>query len=439
LKAVPARVEKILSKAPPEFDKSKLSMAFTKTFKQREACNVMNHHQHSMLYGGSRSGKTTIIVRNIIMRAMKTPSRHLIARFRFNHAKTSLWYDTIPKVLKMCFPGVKYKENKSDWFITLDLGNGETSEIWIGGVDDKERVEKILGNEYSTIYLNECSQINYEAVTMLRTRLAENSGLNLRFYYDCNPPGKKHWTYVEFVEKLIPGSKDPSKLDTEFLLVNPKDNIENLPPAYIDILENLPKRQRERFLEGLFLSDIEGALWSDAELSFAKAKLAGILKKVIIAVDPAVTNNANSDLCGIVGCGLDENNEGVVLDDWSIKASTQTWAQRVVNMYHKFDANYVVVETNQGGDLVVDAIKNIDRSIKVVKVHAAKGKFARAEPVQQLYEQGKIRHDKYLPDLEAEMTEWVPENTNESPNRIDALVWGLTQLMIKKPPQIHVG
>lgn len=426
------------------FDKSKLSIAFTKTFKQREACNALNSHEHSLLFGGSRSGKTTIIVRNIILRALKTPSRHLIARFRFNHAKASLWYDTIPKVMRMCFPGVKFTENKSDWFISLDLGEGRKSEIWLGGVDDKERVEKILGNEYSTIYLNECSQINYEAVTMLRTRLAENSGLTLKFYYDCNPPGKKHWTYQEFVEKRIPGTKEPSKLDTAYLLLNPKDNVANLPPTYINQLENLPKRQRERFLEGLFLSDIEGALWSDLEISDAKMKKCGKPIKTVIAIDPAVTHTDTSDDTGIVAISIDENKEGIVHEDWTTKASTQTWAQRAVNMYYKYDANLIVAETNQGGDLVVDAIKNIDPTIKVVKVTASKGKFARAEPVQQLYEQGKIGHEKDLPELEAEMTEWVPENTKASPNRIDALVWGvyylmLRQLVVPTAPPVGLG
>lgn len=417
---------------------------FIKTSRQIDACEILNHHEHSMLYGGSRSGKTTIIVRNIILRAMKTPSRHLMARFRFNHAKMSLWYDTIPKVMKMCFPGVRWTENKSDWFITLHLGtdaegNKLTSEIWLGGVDDKDRVEKILGNEYSTIYLNECSQINYEAVTMLHTRLAENSGLKLRFYYDCNPPGKKHWTYQMFVEGKIPGTQDNHKYNCEYLLLNPGDNTDNLPEAYIRILESLPKRQRDRFLHGLFLTDIEGALWTDAQISEAKVKPSTIVVKTVIAVDPAVTNNDTSDETGIVPCSIDDTGDGIVHDDWSCKASTQTWAQRVVNCYYAYDANYVVAETNQGGDLVIDAIKNIDPTIKVVKVHASKGKFARAEPVQQLYEQGKIRHEKECPLLEAEMTEWVPEDSSGSPNRIDALVWGLSHLMITKQTRIHVG
>ena len=131
-----------------EFEQQDQDQVFTKTTKQIEACNILNKYEHSMLFGGSRSGKTAIIIRNIFLRATKLPSRHLIVRFRFNHAKTSLWYDTIPKVLRLAFPGMQHTMNKSDWFITVPTARGGESQIWLGGIDDKDRVEKILGNEY---------------------------------------------------------------------------------------------------------------------------------------------------------------------------------------------------------------------------------------------------------------------------------------------------
>lgn len=125
---------------------------------------------HCMLFGGGRSGKTFLHVRNIVMRALKAPgSRHLITRFRFNHAKQTIGFDTLPKVMQLCFPGVPYRINKTDWVIEL----GDKSEIWIGGLDDSERMEKILGFEFVTIYLNECSQISWAGVQILVTRLAQ--------------------------------------------------------------------------------------------------------------------------------------------------------------------------------------------------------------------------------------------------------------------------
>lgn len=417
-------------------------MPFSLEEKQIAAQKLINSVDHSLLYGGSRSGKTLLIMRNIFIRALKVPSRHLITRYRFNHAKTSLWHGTIPKLIKLCFPGVQFRFNKSDWFITVPVGaryGGGESQIWLGGLDDKERTEKVLGNEYSTIFINEASQVKYDAVTILRTRLAENVGLDLKEYIDCNPSGKNHWTYQEFIEKLIPGTREPSLLESGTMQLNPFDNIKNLSPKYIKILQSLPRRQRQRFLEGLYITDVEGALWTDAMISQALTNTPLDLIQTIIAVDPAVTNQPNSDETGIIACGLDENRHGVVLGDYSLKASTRKWAQTVVNAYHDHEANYVVVETNNGGDLVIDALKYLDRSIKIKKVHASKGKYARAEPVAELYELGLVSHMDRFPDLEAQMTEYVPLNEKKSPDRLDALVWGITYLMLKRPARINIG
>lgn len=410
-------------------------MPFIKTPKQCEATELQSSFGHVMLYGGSRSGKTAITIRNIIIRATKKKSRHLIGRFRFNHVKQSIVYDTLPKVMELAFPDLPYTLNKSDWYVTLPNG----SEIWFGGFDDKERVDKILGNEYSTIFLNECTQISWDTRNTVMSRLAENSGLRLLAIYDCNPTSRKHWTYTVFKQGESPeGEKIAGIEKYTSLKMNPADNMQNLPEEYLGLLKSLPERQRKRFLEGEFQDDIEGALWNALMIEQAKAMPERGLKKTVIAVDPAVTNNEDSDLTGIVVCSLDENNEGVVHEDYSLKASPNTWVQRVINAYYKHDAAYVVVEVNQGGDMVETMIKNIDRKIKVVKVRASKGKFARAEPVAALYEQGKVRHEKSLPDLETEMCEYVPMNSKKSPDRLDALVWGLTDLMLQPKNKVII-
>ena len=167
--------------------------------------------------------------------------------------------------------------------------------------------------------------------------------------------------------------------------MNPIDNMDNIDEGYIRMLENMSKRQRQRFLEGMFLSDVEGALWSDQMVMEAKLRQHGTPVKTVIAVDPAVSNEEDSDETGIHAISIDEFGEGIVHEDLSIKASTRTWAQRAVNAYYTYEANEIVAETNQGGDLVVDAIHAIDPKIKVVKVHASKGKFARAEPVANFH------------------------------------------------------
>jgi len=250
-----------------------LSSVFKKTPKQVEAVQLQVSHFHVMLDGGSRSGKTFINLRSVIIRACKVRSRHVVLRLRFNAVKVAVVMDTLPKVWNMCFPNLPPLStclNKSDWFVELPNG----SQIWFAGLDDKERTEKILGTEYSTLYLVECSQLPYDSVSMALTRLAENSGLPLKAYYDCNPPTKKHWIYKVFYEGKMPGTEDAIEDWEEryaVLKMNPRDNYENLPEEYFRILKSLPKKQRERFLDGVYGSDVEGALWTQQMIDEAHA------------------------------------------------------------------------------------------------------------------------------------------------------------------------
>lgn len=399
-----------------------------KTPKQRKACLLQGASKYSMLYGGSRSGKTFITVRNIILRAASKKSRHLIARRTFASVKTAVWMDTFAAVMSICFPNLQAKPNKTDWFYTLPNG----SEIWFAGLDDKERVDKILGKEYSTIYVNEATEVSWDTIETLFSRLAENSGLPLRFFCDCNPASIKHWTYtVPIKGELESGEHYSGHNLWGVLQMNPQDNAANLPDGYIEeTLANMSKNKRKRFLEGIFQSDIEGALWDMKMISDAIAKEHDIIEHTVIAVDPAVSHTEDSDETGIIVCARDANKHGIVIADLSIKASTQSWGQRVVNAYHEHKANCIVAEKNNGGTLIKDLIKSIDKNIPVHLVHAAQGKFARAEPVAALYEQGKIAHKESFHDLETELTEYVPLDAKYSPNRLDALVWGFDYLFL---------
>uniref|UniRef100_UPI0002555378 phage terminase large subunit n=1 Tax=Treponema primitia TaxID=88058 RepID=UPI0002555378 len=141
---------------------------FQKTEKQKELYRLFKKNRTVLAEGGGRSGKTTAIVRYIVLRALKFPGTdHLIGRFRFSHCKQSICFQTFPKLAEI--EGLNYNSflNKSDWF--YDFPNG--SKIWIGGFDSKERTEKILGNEYSSIYLNESSQIDFNTYEMILSRL----------------------------------------------------------------------------------------------------------------------------------------------------------------------------------------------------------------------------------------------------------------------------
>lgn len=426
-------------------DPAKERGRFKKTAKQREHSALCHSHDEILAYGGSQSAKTFNIIRELIVRGTKTPSRHLCARWRLNHAVMSLGEITIPDVFDIAFPDVPYNVNKSKWVFTFPTTVGGKSEIWLAGLDDKDRTEKVLGLKFSSIFLEEVSQLSFDALEMVKTRLSEDTGvLHNRIYFACNPPGKRHWSYRYFFKGELP-DKTPHGIDVAHILMNPRDNLENLPPSYIKGLEGLSKRKRQRFLEGLYLDDVEGALWTDQMIADALMREPqGEIRMTVVAVDPAVTHNKNSDETGIIVAHLEdadavEERGAQIVGDFSGHFSTKTWAQRVVNLYHEHEANFVVAETNNGGDLVEDAIHNIDPNVRVVQVKANKGKFARAEPVSMLYEQGRISHLQEMPDLEEQMTTFVPLDASGSPDRYDAAVYALTHLLLVNEGQIHIG
>ncbi len=414
-------------------------MTFIKTEKQKQAIDLLGSDpKYTLLYGGSRSGKSFILIYAILLRALKEAnSRHLIVRFAFNHAKQSLWHDTIPKVLKLCFPGVNPVWNKSDWFI--EFSNG--SQVWVGGLDDKERTEKVLGNEYCTIFLNEASQISYSSFTIVLTRLAQKTGLINRVYCDCNPPSTTHWLYKLFIEHKNPDSNE--QLDAKFysiMKMNPDDNLVNLPEDYIEsVLNTLSHRQQKRFRYGEFQDDVEGALWNYEMIDKYRVTEAPELKTIIVAIDPSGSGKQTADEAGIGAAGIGFDGHCYILDDWSGIMSPNQWATNGIKLLYKHEGDYIVAEKNQGWDMVKTVIHNIDNSVKVVDVVAKRNKIARAEPVVGLYERGMVHHVGYLQKLEDEMTTWDSRESTESPNRIDWLVYAVSDLMCKKKREFVVG
>jgi hypothetical protein len=396
---------------------------------------------HCALGGGSRSGKTFLLVRAVLMRAIKEPdSRHAIFRFRFNSVKASIIHDILPKVLKLCFPTlppVGEMLNKTDWFLTLPNG----SEIWFGGLDDKERTEKVLGQEFATIYFNECSQIPWGSVVLALTRLAQKTkSLRLKAYYDFNPPSKQHWTYLRFVEKKNPETKLPEIKPHKFgfYLINPADNKDNLDPEYLEMLESLPEKARKRFLLGQFADDSDGALWTIEllEQNRVLGRLGEELPewlRIVIAVDPSGTNgdpDTRSDEVGIVVVALGTDGDGYLLEDLSGNYKPEEWGEIVKEAYHRHSADRVVAETNYGGDMVRAVIHAADANIPFEEVRATRGKVIRAEPIAFLYEKQRLHHVGFFPEIEDQLCAMTMAGYMglRSPDRADAVVWGFTAL-----------
>lgn len=415
------------------------------TQKQEAAQNIIaGPSAHVMLFGGSRSGKTFLHTRNTIMRAIKAPgSRHAILRFRFNHVKASIVMDTFPKVMSLAFPGVDYHIDKSDWFARL----GTDSQIWFGGLDDKERTEKILGQEHVTLYLNECSQIPWTSQQLATTRLAQSVAqmvkgneprpLKPRMFYDCNPPSKAHWTYRMFVQGQDPETRKELSNPGDYVCfqMNPKDNAENLPPGYINTLSALSQRLQRRFLMGEFGDATPNALFQESDIDKWRVTDGSMpdMVRIAVGVDPSGSgdvDNADNDEIGIVAAGLGVDGNAYVLEDCSVKAGPATWGSVATTAFDRLEANLIVGETNYGGAMVQHVIQTARPRTPYKSVTASRGKHIRAEPFSALYEQGKIRHVGYFPEMEDELCGFstIGYTGRGSPNRADALIWALYEL-----------
>lgn len=418
---------------------------FKLTSKQEAAQKVLSGSAtHGMLFGGSRSGKTFLHVRNVALRALKAKSsRHAILRFRFNHIKTSIILDTFPKVMKLCFSGVEYQLNKTDWFATLPNG----SEIWFGGLDDKERTEKILGQEYATLYLNECSQIPWGSVGIAITRLAQlaevapGQYLQPRMFYDMNPTDRLHWTYRLFIQKIDPETKKelPDPENYVSFQINPEDNQENLSANYLDTLRSLSPRLQKRFLKGEFADGTPNALFTQQSIEQWRM-VDGILPdlvRIVVAVDPSGSGDdsaTTADAVGIVVAGLGVDGNVYIIEDLTVNGGPSTWGKVVVDAYIRHEADVVVGEGNYGGGMVSYVVKsaamNRNTRVNYKMVTATRGKVVRAEPVSALYHDGKVRHVGYLEELEEELSGFTTNGYtgDRSPNRADAMVWAVTEL-----------
>ena len=423
---------------------------FALTEKQLIAQEILNGPAtHVLLAGGSRSGKTFLTIRKQVQRRLKAPgSRGAVLRLRLGHVKQSVVMDTFPKVMALCFPTVDYDLNKSDLYATFPGG----SELWFGGLDDKQRVEKILGNEYADIFLNECSQIPYNSRNMAVTRLAQRvidraTGvpLRLKMYYDENPPDKGHWTYKMFKLFEDPESRQPlQREDYGFFQINPRDNQANLSDTYLKTLEALPERLRKRFLYGEFRDNSPNQLFQDEWIERWRnidGELPDMLR-IVVAVDPSGSDdddNIENDEIGIMVCGLGIDGNGYVLEDLTCKCSPEKWGKVATMAFERHSADRIVAEVNYGGAMVRSVIQAQRPRTPFRPVTAARGKVVRAEPISALIEMGKIRFAGIFRELEDELIGFTTHGYmgENSPNRADAMVWAFTDLFpeLTKPEE----
>ena len=232
---------------------------------------------------------------------------------------------------------------------------------------------------------------------------------------------------IQIIRRLAADSTGKVRLTTG----STYENAANLSPEFIEEMRRRYEGTRlgRQELEAQIIDDVDGALWERENIDTNRIVTPPAMRRVVVAIDPAVTSTQESAETGIVVAGADSNGAGYVLDDRSLRASPNEWAAAAVAAYHTHKADVIVAEANQGGDLVSSLIRTIDPNVPIKLVRASRGKRTRAEPVAALYEQGRVHHVGFFTSLEDQLCSWVPD-VSDSPDRLDALVWAFTDLVI---------
>jgi phage terminase large subunit-like protein len=209
------------------------------------------------------------------------------------------------------------------------------------------------------------------------------------------------------------------------------ENEANLSAQFIEHIRKIYEGTRlgKQELEGEYLDEGTGVLWNEECIQHTSASLHDI-NRVVVSIDPSITTSAEGAETGLVVCGRDNDLNGYVMADHSGHYSPNGWAQRAIDLYKTYKANYIVAETNNGGDMVIATIQNIDPNIPCKKVVATRGKRTRAEPISMLYEQKRVWHIGHHHKLEEQMIDFNPDDLKIANDRVDAMVWGLTELII---------
>lgn len=309
------------------------------------------------------------------------------------------------------------------WFIPeyepskrrLTFPNGAVAIIYSGDEPDQLR-----GPQHGYAWVDELAKFKYPEETWDNLEFGLRLGDNPQVCVTTTPRA------IKIIKTLL---ADVGTVDVKG---STYENWANLADKFIDRVvkkyENTTLGQQE--LHGELIDDNPRALWKRQQIEDARKSSFPQLVRVVVAIDPAVTANKDSDETGIIVAGVDGSGDGWVLDDATLIGSPDEWAKQAVAVYHKHKADRIVAETNNGGDMVEHTVRTVEKNIPFTQVRASRGKQTRAEPIAALYEQGKVHHVGKLALLEDQMCQWVPGDS-DSPDRVDALVWALSELMLK--------
>jgi len=343
--------------------------------------------------------------------------------------------------LSVCWKGDKTYAGKKmgfpEWSPTkrsLTWENGAVVQFF-----SAEEPERLRGPQFEIAWCDELAAWNKDIDTWDMLQFCMRLGKHPRVVVTTTPKPTK------LVRKLMKDDKTYVTGGSTF------DNAANLAGTYLEAVkaqyEGTRLGRQELYAE--VLEEAEGALWNTEMLEKAEIKYEDVphLNRIVVSLDPAVTSNKESDMTGIVVAGIDVNGVAYVLGDYTDRLSPQAWASKAIELYHKHQADRIVAESNQGGDMVKTTLHGEDETVPVKLVRASRGKYARAEPISALYERGLVKHISNPPDganlneLETQMRTWEPLGSIGSPDRLDACVWALTDLSLNgySKPQLTLA
>lgn len=304
--------------------------------------------------------------------------------------------------------------------------------IQTGSKDNTANLKSLQG--INTLVIDEAEELTEEDIFDRIDLSVRQKGVQNRVIVIMNPAKKQHFVYKRFfAPDNIPDGFNGVVGNVNYIHTTYEDNLENLDQGFIDQIERLKATNTKKFKHVVlgYWADVneEEALWRQSIIDGTKVNEAPRFKRIVIAIDPAVTSKDTSDETGIVAVGLGFDDHIYPLEDKSGIYTPTDWCKEAVMLYRKYKADRIVGEVNNGGDLIETVLRTVDKNVPYTGVHATRDKLTRAEPVAALYEQGKAHHVGTLLELEYEMTTWEAKKGDKSPNRIDALVWAAAELL----------
>lgn len=363
---------------------------------------------------GRGFGKTRLAAEDIAFYALDNPEVRCAVVAATSNDLRKVCFEGESGLIKLIPPICIKQYNKSLHLV----------ELWNGSIIEgfsAEKPDRLRGPQFHRAWCDEVAAWRYaEAWDMLSFGL--RLGKNPQCIVTTTPRPTK------LIKELI------KREDVLTFRGSTFDNKANLAPAFLKAIEDKYKGTRlgRQELYAEILDDNPGALWTRDLIEETRINKAPNLMRIVVAIDPATTSNENSDETGIIVAGIAEINEkihGYILEDVSMKGTPDQWAKKAVQMYKHWQADRIIGEANNGGDMIEALIRTVDPNVSYKKVHASRGKQTRAEPISALYEQKKVHHVGMFPELEDQLCEWDPLVSDDSPDRLDACVWALTELM----------